>query len=61
MVEKKTFDRTSDDNVAHGMDKAIQVLINQADWILIKSQAPTDYNPRGDNPVFDLRPSKVSR
>lgn len=61
MIEKKTFDRTSDDNVAHGMDKAIQVLINQADWILIKSQAPTDYNPRGDNPVFDLRPSKACR
>jgi recyclin-1 len=60
MVEKKSFDRTSDDNVAGGMDKAIQVLINQVDHILGKGQEPVDFNPQGGKQVFDLKPTPVS-
>ncbi|KAJ3413198.1 F-box protein: endocytic membrane traffic, recycling ReCYcling 1 [Chytridiales sp. JEL 0842] len=55
MVEKKSFDRMSDDNVAGGMDKAIQVLINQLDHILCKGQDPADYNPPANKNVYDLK------
>ncbi|KAJ3121727.1 F-box protein: endocytic membrane traffic, recycling ReCYcling 1 [Physocladia obscura] len=59
MVEKKAFDRQSDDNVAHGMDKAIQVLITQVDFILETTQKPTDYNPANDDGVYDFKPTKA--
>ena len=59
MVEKKSFDRSSDDNVAAGMDKAIQVLINQCDHILITMQDPADYNPPLNKFVMDLNPTTV--
>ncbi|KAJ3328435.1 F-box protein: endocytic membrane traffic, recycling ReCYcling 1 [Blyttiomyces sp. JEL0837] len=61
MVEKKSFDRSSDDNVAHGMDKAIQVLINQVDHILDTTQEPGDFNPPQSKNVFDLKPTKACR
>ncbi|KAI9358642.1 exocyst complex component Sec10-domain-containing protein [Zopfochytrium polystomum] len=61
MVEKKSFDRQSDDNVAHGMDKAIQVLINQVDSIFMTTQEPADFNPPQSNIVFDLKPTKACR
>ncbi|KAI9337924.1 exocyst complex component Sec10-domain-containing protein [Obelidium mucronatum] len=59
MIEKKSFDRSSDDNVAHGMDKAIQVLVNQVDHILDTTQLPTDYNPSNENHVYDFKPTKA--
>ncbi|KAJ3026183.1 UNVERIFIED_CONTAM: F-box protein: endocytic membrane traffic, recycling ReCYcling 1 [Siphonaria sp. JEL0065] len=59
MIEKKSFDRSSDDNVAHGMDKAIQVLVNQVDHILDTTQLPTDYNPSNENNVYDFKPTKA--
>ncbi|KAJ3080943.1 F-box protein: endocytic membrane traffic, recycling ReCYcling 1 [Rhizoclosmatium hyalinum] len=59
MIEKKKFDRSSDDNVAHGMDKAIQVLIEQVDHILDTTQLPTDYNPTNENHVYDFKPTKA--
>ncbi|KAI8822354.1 exocyst complex component Sec10-domain-containing protein [Chytriomyces cf. hyalinus JEL632] len=57
MIEKKSYDRNSDDNVAHGMDKAIQVLVNQVDHILDTQQKPADYNPPNENVVYDFRPT----
>ncbi|KAJ3179280.1 hypothetical protein HK101_010051 [Irineochytrium annulatum] len=59
MVDKKSFDRSSDDNVASGMDKSIQVLINQCDHIMDQMHSPTDYNPPDNQTVFDLRPTKA--
>ncbi|KAJ3062077.1 F-box protein: endocytic membrane traffic, recycling ReCYcling 1, partial [Podochytrium sp. JEL0797] len=59
MIEKKSFDRHSDDNVAHGMDKAIQVLVNQVDHILDTQQKPADYNPLNDDGVYDFRPTQA--
>ncbi|KAJ3117973.1 F-box protein: endocytic membrane traffic, recycling ReCYcling 1 [Phlyctochytrium bullatum] len=60
MVEKKSFDRSSDDNVASGMDKSIQVLINQVDHIMNEMHLMSDYNPPANtNAVFDLKPTKA--
>ncbi|KAJ1566990.1 F-box protein: endocytic membrane traffic, recycling ReCYcling 1, partial [Cladochytrium tenue] len=61
MVEKKAFDRAADDNVAQGMDKAIQVLINQVEYILVSEQAPADFNPPETGAVMDLKPTKACR
>ncbi|KAJ3191425.1 F-box protein: endocytic membrane traffic, recycling ReCYcling 1 [Irineochytrium annulatum] len=58
MVEKKSFDRSSDDNVARGMDKAITVLVNQVDYMMDVSHVPADYNPPGKDMVLDVRPTK---
>ncbi|KAI8622733.1 exocyst complex component Sec10-domain-containing protein [Chytriomyces sp. MP71] len=59
MIEKKSYDRNSDDNVAHGMDKAIQVLVNQVDHILDTKQLVSDYNPSNGNNVYDFKPTKA--
>ncbi|KAJ3193633.1 F-box protein: endocytic membrane traffic, recycling ReCYcling 1, partial [Dinochytrium kinnereticum] len=60
MVEKKSFDRSSDDNVASGMDKSIQVLINQVDHIMNQTHLPADYNPSdAAKVVFDLKPTRA--
>ncbi|KAI8851827.1 exocyst complex component Sec10-domain-containing protein [Chytridium lagenaria] len=60
MVEKKGFDRSSDDNVASGMDKSIQVLINQVDHIMNQMHLSADYNPPASSKmVFDLKPTKA--
>jgi recyclin-1 len=59
MIEKKQFDRNSDNNVAQGMDKAIQVVIHQVDHILETTQHPTDYNPVADGGVCDFRPTRA--
>lgn len=58
-TEKKTFERLIDDEVAAGMDKSIQVLINHTDIIMEKELLPTDYNPPGKG-VVDIRPTKVN-
>ncbi|KAI9208175.1 exocyst complex component Sec10-domain-containing protein [Polychytrium aggregatum] len=57
IMEKKAFERLLDDQVAGGMDKSIQALINQADHILITEQLPTDFNPVGG--LVELRPTKA--
>ncbi|KAJ3039975.1 F-box protein: endocytic membrane traffic, recycling ReCYcling 1 [Rhizophlyctis rosea] len=60
VVEKKAFEKSLDDSVAHGMDKAIQVLISQVDFIMFKDQLPTDFNPsEKDAFVLDVKPTKA--
>eukprot|EP00842_Homolaphlyctis_polyrhiza_P006401 jgi/Hompol1/6762/HPOL_003799-RA len=58
IVEKKAFERILDDGVASGMDKAIQLLVNQCEYILLSQQNPTDYNPPEDG-LFDWKPTKA--
>ncbi|KAI8145080.1 exocyst complex component Sec10-like protein [Fennellomyces sp. T-0311] len=58
--EKKVFERVLDDCVANSMDRAIQVLLSQAQYILTNEQKPEDYNPPGDTMV-DLKPTKACR
>lgn len=58
IVEKKAFERILDDSVASGMDKAVQVLLNQCEYLLIAAHNLTDYNPPDDG-IFDLKPTKA--
>jgi recyclin-1 len=56
MVEKKAFERCLDDNVAAGMDKAVQVLVNQCEYLLVSLHKLNDYNPPADG-IFDWKPT----
>jgi recyclin-1 len=56
--EKKTFERLLDDCVAQGMDRGIQVLLAQVEFILANGQTRNDYNPPSDT-MPDLKPTKA--
>lgn len=56
--EKKAFERMIDDGVAAGLDKSIEVLIDQVAYILATMQQPTDYNP-DENCDIELQPTLV--
>ncbi|KAG1151452.1 hypothetical protein G6F37_003438 [Rhizopus arrhizus] len=56
--EKKAFERLLDDCVAQGMDRGIQVLLSQVEFILTHEQAKEDYNPP-PNVFPELRPTKA--
>ncbi|KAI8905911.1 exocyst complex component Sec10-domain-containing protein [Gorgonomyces haynaldii] len=58
VVEKKAFERILDDSVAAGMDKAIQVLVNQCEYLLISAHNLNDYNPP-ENGIMDWKPTKA--
>jgi recyclin-1 len=57
--EKKSFERLLDDCVAQGMDRGIQVLLSQVEFILAHEQKREDYNPPSDA-MPDLKPTKVT-
>lgn len=61
VVDKKGFERLLDDCVASGMDKSIQVLVNQVDYILLVGQGERDYNPVEKEVVVDFKPTKACR
>ncbi|KAI8380478.1 exocyst complex component Sec10-like protein [Choanephora cucurbitarum] len=56
--EKKSFERLLDDCVAQGMDRGIQVLLSQVEFILTTEQKKEDYNPPSDS-MPDLKPTKA--
>jgi recyclin-1 len=58
--EKKAFERMIDDGVAAGLDKSIEVLIGQVEYILATMQLPTDYNP-DENTDIELQATRVRR
>ncbi|KAF9181577.1 F-box protein: endocytic membrane traffic, recycling ReCYcling 1 [Haplosporangium sp. Z 767] len=58
--EKKAFERMIDDGVAAGLDKSIEVLIGQVQYILATMQLPTDYNP-DENSDIELQPTQHLR
>ncbi|KAI9276957.1 exocyst complex component Sec10-like protein [Phascolomyces articulosus] len=58
--EKKIFERILDDCVANGMDRGIQVLLAQVQYILTHEQKSEDYNPP-ENMIADLKPTKACR
>ncbi|KAI8917495.1 exocyst complex component Sec10-domain-containing protein [Powellomyces hirtus] len=61
VVDKKAFERLLDDCVAAGMDKSIQVLVNQVDYILLVEQKKEDFNPPEKNVVLDIKPTVACR
>ncbi|KAF9357427.1 F-box protein: endocytic membrane traffic, recycling ReCYcling 1 [Mortierella sp. NVP85] len=58
--EKKAFERMIDDGVAAGLDKSIEVLIGQVEYILATMQLPTDYNP-DENTDIELQATRACR
>jgi recyclin-1 len=56
--EKKIFERLLDDCVAQGMDRGIQVLLSQVEYILASEQTRNDYNPASQD-MPDLKPTKA--
>ena len=57
VIEKKKYERLLDDNVALGMDRAIQVLINQCEFLLLSGQSITDYNPPSGEIGMEMKPT----
>ena len=45
--DKKKFEQMLDERVAAGLNKGIDVLIDEVEFICGSTQAPTDYNPGG--------------
>jgi len=43
--EKKRFEKMLDDMVAAGLDRGIDVLMNEIDWLFATTQQATDFNP----------------
>jgi len=59
IVEKKQFERHLDDLVAQGMDKSIQVLIDNIEYTLINELPLDAYNIQSNHQVMDLKPTKA--
>lgn len=49
--EKKKFEQMLDERVAAGLNRGIDVLIDEVEYVFATAQAPTDYNPSSTNQV----------
>jgi recyclin-1 len=61
---KKKFEQMIDKNVADGLNRGIDVLIEQVDYLLITTQKPTDYKPwlvLGQDDHLDLTETDTAR
>lgn len=61
--EKKKFEQTIDEKVAEGLNRGIDVLIEQIDFLLVTTQKPTDFKPwlvLGQDDHLDLTESKTA-
>ncbi|CAG8433105.1 7776_t:CDS:10 [Ambispora gerdemannii] len=56
--EKKKFEKLLDESVAAGLNKGIQVLTDQVEFILATEQKPEEFMPK-DNANLDLKPTKA--
>ncbi|ORX66680.1 Sec10-domain-containing protein [Basidiobolus meristosporus CBS 931.73] len=56
--EKRQFERKLDDCVAAGLDKSIEALMQQAEFILRSKQVPTEFLPN-DKANPDLKPTQA--
>ncbi|PVH96010.1 hypothetical protein DM02DRAFT_659616 [Periconia macrospinosa] len=63
--EKKRFEQMLDERVAAGLNKGIDVLMDEVEYICGSMQLPTDFNPvvgpNGIAQVFDIGPSHAAR
>jgi recyclin-1 len=62
--EKKRFEQMLDERVAAGLNKGIDVLMDEVEYICATSQLSTDFNPgggkAGGNQVVDLSPTETA-
>ena len=65
--EKKRFEQMLDERVAAGLNKGIDVLMDEIEYICATTQQPTDFNPGlgkagdGDFQIVDLGPTETAR
>lgn len=59
IIEKKQFEKLLDDSVATGLDKTIQIVMDQCEFIMISTQSLRDFNPTIDDKVFDFNQTKT--
>ncbi|KAH0559396.1 hypothetical protein GP486_004090 [Trichoglossum hirsutum] len=63
--EKKRFEQMLDERVAAGLNKGIDVLMAEVDYICATMQKPSDFNPEAsgnpDNRTFDIGPSQTAK
>ncbi|KAF2877836.1 secretion pathway protein Sls2/Rcy1 [Massariosphaeria phaeospora] len=63
--EKKRFEQMLDERVAAGLNKGIDVLMDEVEYLCGTTQLPTDFNPVADPngmvQVFDIGPSETAK
>jgi recyclin-1 len=57
--EKKKFEQMLDERVAAGLNKGIDVLMDEVEYICATTQTPTDFNPA--SVIDDIGPSATAR
>ncbi|KAL6709765.1 F-box protein: endocytic membrane traffic, recycling ReCYcling 1 [Coniothyrium glycines] len=62
--EKKRFEQMLDERVAAGLNKGIDVLMDEVEYLCATTQLPSDFNPpvgpSGHLEVFDIGPSQTA-
>lgn len=58
--EKKKFEKMLDSYVANGMNRGIDVLMEQIDYILLTEQLGADFNPPHGTTSMDIAPTKTA-
>jgi recyclin-1 len=62
---KKKFEQMLDERVAAGLNKGIDVLMDEVEYVCATVQMPTDYNPvapaDGSSPNIDIGPTKAAQ
>ncbi|KAF7194997.1 F-box protein pof6 [Pseudocercospora fuligena] len=58
--DKKKFEQMLDERVAAGLNKGIDVLMDEVEYICATTQTPTDFNP-GSQGVVDIGPSATAK
>ncbi|KIW01662.1 uncharacterized protein PV09_06846 [Verruconis gallopava] len=58
LKEKKRFEQMLDERVAAGLNKGIDVLMDEVEYIFATTQLPADFNPTGQ--VVDIGPSATA-
>lgn len=59
--DKKKFEQMLDERVAAGLNKGIDVLMDEVEYICATTQKPTDFNPGKDDPMIDIGPTSTAK
>lgn len=66
-LAKKKFEQMLDESVAAGLNKGIDVLMDEVEYLCATTQLPTDYNPpppgeaKGAPQYFDMGPTQTAK
>jgi recyclin-1 len=59
--DKKKFEQMLDERVAAGLNRGIDVLMDEVEYICATTQTATDFNPSKDSRVVDIGPSTTAK